>query len=512
MKRLLPFIIGIIVLLLFALAIPFLLQPDSHRAELVDRLSRLLGRKVVIGKLDTGFFPPEFRLHDVAVMDASGSTPALQIDTLAAGTNVMGLLKFNFEPTSLTFNRWLLTIHRRADGSWDSSDWFQVLSRSSSGNKGPSKIISHQGECHWIDSFAPGSTEVQAQAIEATIDRPAQSASATGNVNGLGTPLAFHADAKGHFLANPDWSGDVRVTDSDRSWSTHLVQKQGVLTADGLATQWRADTVAALVRFIGRLPETVTPSSTPALLQNWKTQFVLNGSTVSFQHEGTLAGGRTSATGTLTSQGQLRGRVTLSFNQVPLPILADLLAFSAPADGVFTGQGNFQMALSSQPWSDFQGEGDVTVESGHYRIPETTLAKLGRVHTFTYIQAKYPNVSTDGVPFTRLHLHGKATHGIITVTEGLFDTGDVRAAIAGSFDAARRGMDGYFRLKIHEPNQSLLHKIPGHYLIGASGHEQVQPIPGRILGTWNDWALRAIPSSKIPASIKDSLQKSLKAT
>ncbi|HVO32702.1 MAG TPA: AsmA-like C-terminal region-containing protein, partial [Elusimicrobiota bacterium] len=446
MKRLLPFIIGIIVLLAFVVAIPLLLQPESHRSQLADLLSRQLGRKVVIGKLEAGIFPPMFKLHEVAVMDATGSSPALQIERLEAGTTLGALIKFAFEPKSLTFYHWLLTIHRRANGSWDSDDWSAAVGKTAEGG-GLSNVVSHQGECHWVDPFAPGSTELVLQGIEGSFDKDQMSATLAGNLTGLAATLGVHVDAKGHFLSDPDWSGDLRMTDSDRSWGLHLTGKKGLLMADGLATQWRADTVAGLIRFYTRWSQTVAASSTPALLQNWKSQFVCSGSSFTFQQEGALAGGRLKANGSAASTGgQFQGQASVTVENVPLPVLGDLAGFSSPADGALSATAQFSDVFSSDPWQSLSGDATVDVAQGRYRLPESALHKLAKAHTFGYLKAKFPNVEQDGVPFSHIHLRGQAKDGVTTISNGLLDAGDVRAAVAGAFDGARRGVEGYVRL------------------------------------------------------------------
>src|SRR5690348_4184101 len=123
MKRLLPFVVLILLLLAGIIAVPFLLRPESHRAEITEALSKLLKRQVVIGSISMGYWPPTLRLDKIAALKEDGST-ILKIDGAAAPLEVASLFRLKLLPNGLQVNHWSLTTSRQIDGRWDLEDWF----------------------------------------------------------------------------------------------------------------------------------------------------------------------------------------------------------------------------------------------------------------------------------------------------------------------------------------------------------------------------------------------------
>ena len=124
-----------------------------------------------------------------------------------------------------------------------------------------------------------------------------------------------------------------------------------------------------------------------------------------------------------------------------------------------------------------------------------------------YLQKKYPNFQQNGLAFQNLTLKWRSKNGMMSFDQSRAAVNGSRIAIAGTYDAARRGLDAYTRVQIHETSPELLKELPATYLYRGGGRTQVQPMHGRIQGTPTDWRLRAVPSSKVPAATLNKLRK-----
>src|SRR6266700_4779854 len=97
MKRLLPFVFLILLLLEGVLAVPYLLQPERHRKEISATLTALFKHPVVIGPLSMGYLPPTLRVEQVAMMN-NNVNPILQVGSAAVPLDWTALFHLQFVP------------------------------------------------------------------------------------------------------------------------------------------------------------------------------------------------------------------------------------------------------------------------------------------------------------------------------------------------------------------------------------------------------------------------------
>jgi hypothetical protein len=512
LKRLLPFVILIVLILAVMIGAPLLLQPDRHKGKIADALSRQLHHHVLIGKAEMGFFPPALRLQDVTIMTDGDEAVLARIQHMDVQPAWGALLRMTFVPDTVTLQQWMLTVRRRADATWDWNTWWQPSKGGSGPGFLPQRLVLHSGECHWVDPFGPAGSEIALQSIEGQVEK--DNARLSGRMSGGPVPLAVTFESKGAYAGpSPAWSGDLHFVDDSRQWNVHLDEKDGALDAKGEAREWRADSVAGLLAFYGRweMPSpTAGGTSSPALFKEWKNHFTWQGSSMTFYHAATLGGGLTELKGDILSAGDhalmhLSGAV----QDLPLADVASALGDTFFVDGKLTGISRFEVAYASHPWSSLTGQGSVDIQSGRLHLPDTTLKNLARAKTMAYLKAKFPTLVTEGIPFSHLRAHWGAANGAFAIHDGFFDAGDVKAGWAGRLDGARRGVDIFTRLQIRETNPDLRSKIPGHYLYGPSGHEAIQPIYGHVQGTWSEWSIRAQSAGKVPGALQNALRRAL---
>jgi hypothetical protein len=416
------------------------------------------------------------------------------------------LFKLKFVPSAITFNRWLLDIRRRENGSWDSDEWFQSFTQASVNGGWPlTGVAFHQGECHWVDNFAETSQEIVLQSVEGSLDRAKQNIKLSGKLAGLAAPLAVEFTGQGHFLTSADWAGDLKLTDQNRSLTLHVEDRNQTLDAQGQAAEWPASQAWSFLSFYSRWKGGASSTSS-AMLSNWKSHFTWTSSSMTFYQAGALDGGPAEIKGEETS-GPLAMTLTVSLQDVPVAALASLTGENIPIDGKLTTASRLAFSAAAHPLSTLEGEGAVEIHGGALHFSEGSLHSLSKAHTMAYLKAKYPNVADNGLPLKQMRLHYKSHNGAITVDEAVLDAGEIKASLAGKLDGARRGMDAYTCLQIRETDRSLLKKLPGHYLYGTPGHEAVLPIFGHVQGSWSEWSVRAVNASRVPAALRPRLRR-----
>ncbi len=252
MKRLLPFIVLIILILGSIIAVPFLLRPESHRAEITDKLSKFLKHQVVIGPLSLTYLPPTLHLNQVAVMNETNN-PVLQIESADAVLDIPSLLHLHFAPDTIQLNHPVLTASRRPDGSWDADEWLSGFS----GVTGDSAGILHQvswksGEVHGMDRYATVPQELVLGSIDGNWDTKLGNVLTVGTFSGIGAPAHLSLSAKGQFFGTPQWSGDMQLTEGSHSGTLHLEKQGASFDAKGAAGQWSLRTLWHCAKFYGR--------------------------------------------------------------------------------------------------------------------------------------------------------------------------------------------------------------------------------------------------------------------
>ncbi|HSP67441.1 MAG TPA: AsmA family protein, partial [Bryobacteraceae bacterium] len=119
-------IIGIVlaVLILAALAVPFLINANQFRPVLEERLTAALGRDVKIGDLKISLFSGGAAAGDVTIADdpAFSKEPFLRAQALAVGVELWPLIfSRQLNVTSLTVDQPQIALIQNAAGDWNFS-------------------------------------------------------------------------------------------------------------------------------------------------------------------------------------------------------------------------------------------------------------------------------------------------------------------------------------------------------------------------------------------------------
>ncbi len=504
MRRLIPFIVIILVIIGIGVGAPLLLQPDSHRAQLASYISHKLHHPVFIGKCDAVFFPPALRMHEFTVM-SSADIPLVQIQDVDAQPDWSQLLHFKFVPRGLVLTRPKATVHRRPNGTWDWDGWITGSSVTESHHWPISSVKIREGQIHWVDPTAV--REISITGVDGSVDDQQQVANFSGALEGLTSAATITCEAKGHFLSSPQWAGDMRITSDGHPWIIRIENQANRIDAKGQAQEWRWDEFFSFVTFYCRWPKSDSEASHALVMKDWKNHFTVEPGTCTFYHAATISGGLTEVKGDVSpAGGLLRAHIAGAFQDVPVSFLATAFEGISGLQGRLTAITRFEMVVSGRSWEGFTGQGTLEIKEGHYHFPEGSLKTLAKAHTTKYLRKKFPEFEYKGLPFSRFRVHWQATTGVISFDDGLLEATDLSAALVGRLDAPRHGLDAYIRLQIRETSPDLVKEIPGHYIFGSPGSEQIQPIYGRTQGTLNEWNLRAVPTSRIPPATQAKLR------
>src|SRR5260221_1382467 len=111
-------------ILLIALLLPFLINVDSFRPTIEQKLSSALGRTVHIGKLQASLFSGGAEASEISISDdpAFGSAPFLQASSLQIGLQWMPLIfSRQFKVTGLTARNPEILLLKNNEGRWNFS-------------------------------------------------------------------------------------------------------------------------------------------------------------------------------------------------------------------------------------------------------------------------------------------------------------------------------------------------------------------------------------------------------
>ena len=290
MKRLLPFIVLILLVVGGIFSVPFLLRPESHRAEITDKLSKLLKHPVVIGQLSMAYWPPALRLGQVQAMTESGA-PFLQIESASGLLDWSALFHLQFVPTELELTHVVLTTKRRQDGSWDIDGWLPSASGSGA-NVPPIRRVTWKAcEVHAVDAYANVPQELVLGGIDGTWDPKQGTIATTGIFSGIGAPAHLSLNAKGQFFSPPQWSGDMQLIDGSRSGAFHVEAHAATWDIKGSAAQWSLSNALAFAKFYGRGSATEAGPAGTLLLENWQLQIHRDADHLTLDHTAAMSGG-----------------------------------------------------------------------------------------------------------------------------------------------------------------------------------------------------------------------------
>jgi len=502
MKRLLPFILLLLIIIGGIIAVPvLLLNPERHRAEITELLSKLLKRPVVVGPLSMSYFPPTLRLTQLAIMK-DGGNPLLEIDAASAPLDLGAAFHLKFVPSSLQLTHWKLMISRKANGHWDIEDW--LLGSSAGAGSGQSFPVTWMdGEIHGADPYANPPQELVVGSVSGTWDPAKSSINTSGELVGIGSPAHATLAANGQFFSSPQWSGDLQLTSGNDSAAIHLDTKTGTWEMKGAAAQWPVVNALALIKFYGRSPANSVDAAKGLELRQWQFHVAGNSTHLSFEHSGGISNGMSEAKGTV--DGDSKGLIATfegAVKDFPIQVFSAVVGEDLAMSGQVTGVcKDLKVSLSSGTAAVQNGQGYWELKSGAYKVPTSSIQRLARAKTMLYIKNKFPDLETQGLPITRLSAHWQAKDGLITVEDGLLVSTDLKAGWVGKIDVARKGLDATIRLEIHEKDPKLASLIPHRY--------RAQPAYGRLQGTWKEWLLRATTASRIPASIQGKLRRAI---
>jgi hypothetical protein len=503
LKRLLPFVFLILLVLAGILAVPFLLRPESHRQEITDTLSKLLKRPVVIGPMSVGYLPPTLRLEQVSVM-GDGGNPILQVGSAAAPLDWAALFHLKMAPQEVEMSRWTLTITRKLDGTWDIEDYLPGTSGLSGAKAWPLRRVHwKEGEIHWVDRYASVPQELVLTSVEGQWDPRPETIDLQGTFTGIASGVRAAFSAKGQFFTSQQWAGDLQLTDQSNSAAFHVSDTAGAFEIKGQSARWNLANALSFLKFYGRGQAAAVDSSMPIALENWQWHAKAQQAHLSFEHSASIAGGLSEIKGTLDRVPfGIAAHAEIATKDVPAEALLNLVGEKIPLDGKVTlVVKNFDAILSSATLSTIKSEGYGELKDGVYHLPNVSWNKLAKAKTMAYIKKKFPDLAEKGFPVLKLSAHWSAKNGIATVDDGKMLSTDIKAAWVGKMDLAREGMDGYLRLQIHEKDPAKLRLIPEKY------HDA--PAYGKLQGTWSEWSLKAVPASKIPTAIRSKLGKAV---
>ncbi len=260
---------------------------------------------------------------------------------------------------------------------------------------------------------------------------------------------------------------------------------------------------AGLREIYGRIKAEGNDNPSALTLDNWQLHAHREGTRMTLEQTAAVSGGQSEIKGVVTTE--LTGpsaRFDVALKDIPAEAVLSAVGENIPLSGKVTGLAkNFELQISSRTSSTLKGEGVIELKDGHYKVPDITLKKLAKAKTMPYLKKKFPYLEQNGIPVTKLSAHWQAKEGKLSVIDGLLVSTDIKAGWVGTLDIPRQGLDGYLRLQIHEKDQSLAHLIPVKY--------QSQPAYGRLQGTWQEWFLRAVSTSKIPAATRAKLSKAI---
>ena len=503
MKRLLPFVVLILLLLAGICSVPFLLSPEKHRKEISDSLSTLLKRPVILGPMSMGYLPPTLRVEQVAVMNDSNS-PILQVGTVSAPLDWAGLFRLRIVPEEVELSHWTLAITRKADGRWDIEDYLPGTT-GLSGAKSWSlrRVYWKEGEIHWNDPFASVPQELVLASVQGQWDPRPEVIDSQGTFTGIAAGVHLSFSAKGQFFTSPRWTGDLQLSDQSNSAAFHITKAADSIDIKGQSPKWNMANALSFLRFYGRGSVASVDGSAPLTLDNWQLSVKVQGGHLSFEHSASISGGLSEAKG--------------SINQTPVGLLAhaDIATKDVPAQAILSLAGSkvlldgsvtmvikgFEAVLSSATLSSLKGEGSIELKDGLYHLPEGSVKKLARAKTMTYIKKKFPDLTEKGFPVAKLSGRWNAKNGIAVIEDGLLVSTDIKAGWVGKMDLAREGLDGYLRFEVHEKDAQKRRLLPAKY--------QTQPAFGRLLGTWQEWTLRSVSTTKIPSVVQGKLRRAV---
>src|SRR5882724_4700305 len=130
-------VIGIVLLLILVAAGIFVatFNPNDYRATIQTKLEEQLNRKVQLGDMSLGLFPPRFRVANLSITDDPGfksNQPFVQTGELSISVQLLPLLHKSLQVDSLTLAQPHVELIKDAQGVWNFASLGQKTSAPSS--------------------------------------------------------------------------------------------------------------------------------------------------------------------------------------------------------------------------------------------------------------------------------------------------------------------------------------------------------------------------------------------
>src|SRR5271169_5330344 len=120
--RIIAIVVGVLVVI--AIALPFLVDVNSFRPKLESELTSALGRQVKVGNLSLSIFSGTVSADNISIADdpAYSKTPFVTAKSLKAGVEVMPLVfSKTLHITAITLDEPQITLLKAANGKWNFS-------------------------------------------------------------------------------------------------------------------------------------------------------------------------------------------------------------------------------------------------------------------------------------------------------------------------------------------------------------------------------------------------------
>jgi AsmA protein len=117
-------LIGVVVIVIILAAGAFVatINPNDYRGTIQARLEQQLNRKVGLGNMDLGWFPPRFRVANLSISDDprfNSSRPFIQTQRLSLSVKLLPLLSKSVQIDSLALERPSVELIKNAQGVWN---------------------------------------------------------------------------------------------------------------------------------------------------------------------------------------------------------------------------------------------------------------------------------------------------------------------------------------------------------------------------------------------------------
>ena len=132
-------------LIVVAIALPFLVNVNSFRPQIESNLSSALGRPVKVGNLDLSIFSGSVKADELSIADDPkfSSTPFIQAKSLKVGVELLPLIfSKQLNVTHLSIDQPQINLLRGRDGAWNFSSLGNQSAQSAQAAKAPEKKAS----------------------------------------------------------------------------------------------------------------------------------------------------------------------------------------------------------------------------------------------------------------------------------------------------------------------------------------------------------------------------------